>query len=143
MRFACRCMPCPTNTATADVITSIPASSGYTDITDCQPLPGRGYFTDGVVQPCPIGFWSAGLLQRSCKACAAHTTLSEGSTSPKDCVVQPGWAIADNGLPQPCSKGFYGPGGNAVDAKGVCIECPAGWTTPESAENSISDCKGG
>jgi hypothetical protein len=29
-----------------------------------------------------------------------------------------------------------------VDAKGVCIECPAGWTTAESGESSISDCKG-
>jgi hypothetical protein len=56
--------------------------------------------------------------------------------------VQPGWAIADNGLPQPCNKGTYGPGGSAVDAKGVCIECPAGWTTAESGESSITDCKG-
>ncbi|WIA35695.1 hypothetical protein OEZ86_004101 [Tetradesmus obliquus] len=137
-----RCMPCPGNTATADVITGIPASSGYTDISDCQPLPGKGFFPDGVVQPCPVGLWSAGLQQRTCKPCpAAHTTLSEGSTSPKDCVVQPGWAMAGNGLPQPCAKGFYGPGGSAGDADGACIECPAGWTTAESAEDSASDCR--
>lgn len=112
---ACRCMPCPGNTATADVITGIPTSSGYTDISDCQPLPGKGFFPDGVVQPCPVGYWSAGLQQRTCKPCsAAHTTLSEGSNSPKDCVVQPGWAMAGSGLPQPCAKGFYGPGGMRV-----------------------------
>jgi hypothetical protein len=138
-------MPCPANTATSDVITNTPAISGYTDISDCQPLPGKGYNTDGTVQPCATGFWSAGLSQRTCKSCpAAHTTLSEGSTSARDCVVQPGWAIsADTGLPQPCNKGFYGPGGNAADAKGACIECPAGWSTAESAESSIVDCKGG
>eukprot|EP00775_Hariotina_reticulata_P005607 gene5607-5845_t len=88
-----RCMACPANMVTPDVISGVSPAGGYTSSADCVNRPGHGMSAlNQISEKCETGSWSAGLSRGECIPCpGGFTTLMEGSTSEDACVVQPGW----------------------------------------------------
>eukprot|EP00775_Hariotina_reticulata_P005606 gene5606-5844_t len=139
-----KCMACPANMVTPDVISGVSPAGGYTSSADCVNRPGHGMSAlNQISEKCEIGSWSAGLSRGECIPCpGGFTTLTEGSTSGDACVVQPGWAVSNTSgaLPAACPPGTYSIGGTPDNRYGSCTACPTGFTTQEDASTSSADC---
>eukprot|EP00775_Hariotina_reticulata_P012417 gene12417-12553_t len=138
-----RCSPCSPNMATTDILTGVVAAVGYTSDEDCLLFPGYGMSQNTVGgDKCEIAYYNPGLNRETCEPCPTRqVTLYEGAKQLSECVVMPGWqGDPATNLTKPCDKGYYSIGGNLTDPGGLCVACPAGYTTQEQESVSLAEC---
>ena len=124
-------------------------------MTKCIDCPDGFYcpLPDSIPILCPLGYYTEGSKQTSCKRCPAGSYCpgtrsssrkqvpagfysNEGMTYYLPC--QPGFKCAATGVSVPCELGKYLPNDG-----GDCTSCPAGKACPTIMQNHMHDCPEG